>query len=70
MKLAVTGRIQTGSYTNKEGNKVYTTEVMVEEQEFCEKREGIAPAADIPPAASENDFMNIPDDIQEELPFN
>lgn len=69
-KILVEGRIQTGSYDNKEGKKVYTTDVVVEGQEFCEKREGGAPAADIPPAASDDGFMNIPDDIQEELPFN
>jgi single-strand DNA-binding protein len=71
MKILIEGRIQTGSYDNKEGKKVYTTDVVAERQEFCEKREGSAPAADIPPAATDSDgFMNIPDDIQEELPFN
>jgi len=71
MKIAVTGRIQTGSYTNKEGNKVYTTEVVVDDHEFCEKRDGsnIPAAEDLPPAGDDG-FMNIPDDIEEELPFN
>lgn len=64
-KIAITGRIQTGSYTNKDGNKVYTTDVVVENQEFAESKkasDGAAPA--------DNSFMNIPDTIEEELPFN
>lgn len=78
-KIAVTGRLQTGSYTNKEGRKVYTTDIVVEEHEFAESRK----------AAEENSrsdsggnnsgtslepdsegFMSIPDGIDEELPFN
>ena len=71
MKVAVTGRIQTGSYTNKDGVKVYTTDVMVDEQEFCESKKNettTAPAAtmNIP----EDEFMSIPDGIDEELPFS
>lgn len=64
-KIAITGRIQSGSYTGKDGQKVYTTDVVVEEQEFAEpKRQGAQPAAE------EGDgFMSIPDDIGEELPF-
>lgn len=65
MKVAVTGRIQTGSYTNNEGVKVYTTDIVVEEQEFCEKKE-----QDQPSTSSGDGFMNIPDGIDEELPFN
>lgn len=63
-KIAITGRIQTGSYTNREGQKVYTTDVVVEEQEFAESKgasgniEGSAPQA------------TDPDGIDEELPFN
>lgn len=78
-KIAVTGRIQTGSYTNKEGVKVYTTDVVVEDQEFAESKNSSA-AADggfVPagrpapaPAAAGDGFMNIPDGIDEELPFN
>ncbi len=67
MKVTISGRIQTGSYTNKDGVKVYTTEVVVEEQEFAESKgsgQGSAPQ----PTATD-DFMNIPDGI-EELPFN
>ena len=87
-KIAVSGRIQTGSYTNKDGVKVYTTEVVVEEQEFAESKNNSSnsdggygnnsygggfgggnsqPAA---PMAAGDGFMNIPDGIDEELPFN
>lgn len=65
MKIAVEGRIQTGSYTNKDGHKVYTTEVVVENHEFAESK-GTQEVA--PPAADEDGFMSIPDGI-EELPF-
>ena len=69
-RIAVSGRIQTGSYVNREGKKVYTTDIVVEEQEFAESRraqegqppaEGPAPAGDGP--------LDIPDNIDEELPF-
>ena len=84
-KLGVVGRIQTGSYTNKDGVKVYTTEVVVEEQEFAESKNSSSsnnsegnygggftggssqPAA---PMGAGDGFMNIPDGIDEELPFN
>lgn len=104
-KIAITGRIQTGSYTNRDGQKVYTTDVVVEEQEFAESkaasernassyqqggyqqggyqqggsRQGgtqAGAAADTsrqapsPAAAAGDGFMNIPDGIDEELPFN
>lgn len=78
-KIAVTGRIQTGSYTNKDGVRVYTTEVIVEDQEFAESKNsagnnnndgGFAPANRPAPAAAGDGFMNIPDGIDEELPFN
>lgn len=77
LKVAVSGRIQTGSYTNKEGQKVYTTEIVIEEQEFAESREATERAAierNTAPdahkvATDENGFMNIPDGIDEELPF-
>ncbi|MBS1470611.1 MAG: single-stranded DNA-binding protein [Lachnospiraceae bacterium] len=73
MQVAVSGRIQTGSYTNKDGNKVYTTDVVVEEQEFAESKaanqqnqqsagSGSIPASDW--------FMNIPYGMDEELPFS
>lgn len=63
-KILVTGRIQTGSYTNREGQKIYTTDVVVENQEFVEKKQP-EPQNDEP---QNNDFEDIPDD--EELPFN
>ena len=70
-KIAVVGRIQTGSYTNKDGQKVYTTDVVVEEQEFAEsKNSGSSDNNQSEPANKNTDFMNIPDGIDEELPFN
>ena len=76
-KIAITGRIQTGSYTNKDGVKVYTTDVVVEDQEFAESKNsagsgdgGFAPVSRPAPAAAGDGFMNIPDGIDEELPFN
>ena len=92
-KIAVTGRIQTGSYTRNDGTKVYTTDVVIEEQEFAESKNAAAqnntsswqpapapapasaPAQPAPaPAAaadlSADGFMNIPDGIDEELPFH
>ena len=76
-KIVVTGRIQTGSYTNKDGVKVYTTDVVVEEQEFAESKNsagagdgGFAPAGRPERSAAGDGFMNIPDGIDEELPFN
>ena len=71
-KVAVVGRIQTGSYTNKDGQKVYTTDVVVEEQEFAEsKNSGSSDNNQSAPANKKTDFMNIPDGIDDtELPFN
>ena len=78
-KVVVSGRIQTGSYTNRDGQKVYTTEVVVEEQEFAESKAagGNAPAnnyqaSPVPsPSTSVGDgFMNIPDAIDDDLPFH
>ncbi len=89
-KVVVTGRIQTGSYTNREGNRVYTTDVVVEDQEFAESKNAAAsggsgqgsysrpaPAPQQAPYAqppvqqplTDDGFMNIPDGIDEELPF-
>lgn len=80
IKIAITGRIQTGSYTNREGQKVYTTDVVVEEQEFAESKNassentantgGFIPVDRPSPSAAGDGFMNIPDGIDEELPFN
>ena len=77
-KVVVTGRIQTGSYTNKDGQRVYTTDVVVEDQEFAESKNasqnngggGFAPADRPSPSDAGDGFMNIPDGIEEELPFN
>ena len=83
-KIAITGRIQTGSYTNKDGVRVYTTDIVVEEQEFAESKNASSgneggyqnngyngggynrPA----PGGAGDGFMNIPDGIDEEIPFN
>mgnify|MGYP000626912705 CR=1 FL=1 len=77
-KIVVTGRIQTGSYTNRDGQKVYTTDVVIEEQEFAESRaESDAnranfqhQAAPAPSADAGDGFMNIPEGIDDVLPFN
>ena len=64
-KIALIGRLQTGSYTDRNGNKVYTTEVVVESQEFAESK---STAANNTQAAKQDDgFMNIPDGLDEEL---
>ena len=71
-KIAITGRIQTGSYSNKDGQKVYTKDVVVEEQEFAESKGNNNPSNSEKPTAtgqSGDGFMNVPDDA-EELPFN
>ena len=76
-KIVLTGRIQTGSYTNRDGQKVYTTDIVVEEQEFAESKAAAAGnggqgnysrASSAPSDA--NGFMNIPDGIDDELPFS
>ena len=69
VKIAVTGRIQTGSYTNKDGQKVYTTDVVVEEQEFCESKSQ-SNSQPQPAPSNDNSWMSIPDGISEELPFS
>lgn len=78
MKVLVTGRIQTGSYTNRDGQKVYTTDIVVEEQEFAESKrrstdidardQSALQAAGYTDAG--DGFMSIPDGIDEDLPFN
>ena len=66
-KIAVTGRIQTGSYTNKDGVKINTTDIIIEEQEFAESKNSSAAQT----SNSGDGFMNIPDSVDsEELPFN
>lgn len=70
MRISVSGRIQTGSYTNRDGHKVYTTEVIVEEQEFAESKRESQQGQQAPPKYDGDGFMNIPEGIDEELPFN
>lgn len=65
IKIAVCGRIQTGSYTNKEGQKVYTTDVVVEEHDFCESKGQAQQEA----PASDDGFMKVPEGIENDLPF-
>lgn len=67
-KVAVVGRIQTGSYTNKDGNKVYTTDVVVEEHEFAESK-GQSSTPEQTSVISDDDFMSVPDGLDSELPF-
>ena len=74
-KFVVEGRIQTGNYTNKDGQKIYTTDVVVEQVEFAESKNtsGEGSTADSTSnnsASTDTSFMNIPDGIDEELPFN
>ena len=75
--IVVTGRIQTGSYTNKDGQKVYTTDVVVEDQEFAESKassENSGNSNNSRPAAAsshQNGWVNVPDGVEDEgLPFN
>lgn len=75
-KIVVTGHIQTGSYTNRDGNKVYTTDIVIEEQEFAESKAAAErnqqqePQPQPQTETDENGFMNIPDGLDEELPFS
>ena len=75
-KIVVTGHIQTGSYTNRDGNKVYTTDIVIEEQEFAESKAAAErnqqqePQPQPQTETDESGFMNIPDGLDEELPFS
>lgn len=76
-KMVVVGRVQNDNYTNKEGQKVYSTRIMVDELEFAESKNAAGgesseyrPSARPEPSAADDGFMNIPDGIDEELPFN
>ena len=82
MKIAVTGRIQTGSYTNKEGFKVYTTDIIVDDQEFCESKgaaepsleekapektdDGFVDAPDFPQEKNDDGFVDVPDFLDDQ----
>lgn len=71
-KIAVSGRIQTGSYTNKDGQKVYTTDVVVEECEFAESKNTTSQSTNTQPEpqeAPDDGFMNIPEGLENDLPF-
>lgn len=68
MKIVVTGRIQTGSYTNKDGQKVYTTDIIVESQEFAESK-GASSEQTPPDVTKDNDFMDISNMKTEDFPF-
>lgn len=70
MKIIVTGRIQTGSYTNHENQKIYTTDIVVEEHEFAEKKSSNEAHGQTQQSTDGDGFMNIPDEIDEELPFH
>ncbi len=79
LKVTISGHIQTGSYTNKDGMKVYTTEVIIEEQEFAESKaasdanrgsyQDSAPTS-APSSEGADGFMNIPEGVEDELPFS
>ena len=73
-KVVIEGHIQTGSYTNKDGQKVYTTDVIIDSQEFAESKASNSDSYTAPsrpePSSVGDGFMNIPDGIDEELPFN
>lgn len=70
VKIAVSGRIETGSYEGKSG-KVYTTDIIVEHQEFCESKSAIEEAQEEPKreAAPSDEWLKVPDGIEEALPF-
>ena len=75
-KITLSGRIQTGSYTNKDGIKVYTTDIIVDEQEFAESKpigksqENFPSGRSEPSNADSDNFISIPEGIEAELPFN
>lgn len=73
MRVSICGRIQTGNYVNKDGHKVYTTDVIIEEQEFAESKKemdgGRGAKAFSSPSTDSNGFMHIPDGIDEDFPF-
>ena len=68
-KIAVVGRLQTGKYTDRDGRDVYTTDVVVESQEFAESKASGKKTEERPESYDDDGFMNIPDGIDDELPF-
>ena len=68
-KICVSGYIQTGSYKDKEGRTVFTTDVIVDSQEFLESK-GEAPKGETKATSKEDGFMQIPNGVPEELPFD
>lgn len=77
IKIVLTGRVENDNYTNKDGQKVYGTRILVEECEFAESKANSSTAeektqntANMKPREDKEGFMNIPDGIDEELPFN
>ena len=71
VKFEIVGRIQTGSYQNKDGQTVYTTEVVVEDIEFAESKKASQGTSSSEKTVSQDDgFVNVPDDVDDELPFN
>ena len=69
IKICVSGRLQTGSYTNKEGVKVYTTDVIIDNQEFAESKKASEGSTNSVPKSTDSGFVNVPDGATEELPF-
>ena len=74
-KIVISGRIQTGSYTNRDGVKVYTTDVVIEEQEFAESKKAAETSSTpqntqgVKSNPEDDGFMTIPEGVEEELPF-
>lgn len=69
-KIVISGHIQTGSYTNKDGVKVYTTDVVTESVEFAESKKAAGENSQNAPETDADGFMNVPDEIDDELPFS
>lgn len=70
-KLVITGEVRNNNYTNREGQKIYGTQIIVDSFEFCESKASGTEQAQAPvPERNGDGFMNIPDGIDEELPFN
>lgn len=69
IKIVICGRLQTGSYTNQEGQKIYTMDVVVEEQDFAQSKEAARNENHENSEEGGDTFMDIPDDLDEELPF-